>query len=458
MKKQCKRLFAVALCLLLLAPAVAVGQAASAAGETDVTADFIDPVLASRIRRIFGLGPDEPITAEACAQVTSLDITKFTHSDYITNLAGLEHFTELTALYCSGNLIRHVDASFFPKLENLNCGSKELVSVDVSRNPALRMLDCGISSQLEQLDVTNNPLLRQLYCIGGKLTQLDVSKNPKLTRLECRQNQLSELDVTNNHALETLGAASNLLTRLDLRSNPLLYRPSISSNYFPSTAAVPIYGDDSSQASSNYSGQIRYENLRIDYYPQLVPQALQVRFVGNGAESGVPQTYYAQAQTVDSGVEITLPTEIPVRAGYHFKGWRRLHWFLGYNDLYQGGETLRINEDFRLEAEWGNNFFVTYNANGGHSAPETQEKVFAVPLILSTQIPIRKGCEFLGWDVNPTGSSASYYMPGDRFNNNDGAELFAVWRKGVFGTKPQYHQWYHYILFFLCFGFIWMWF
>jgi len=29
--------------------------------------------------------------------------------------------------------------------------------------------------------------------------------------------------------------------------------------------------------------------------------------------------------------------------------------------------------------------------------------------------------------------------------------------KGVFGTKPQYSQWYHYILFFLCFGFIWMW-
>ena len=29
---------------------------------------------------------------------------------------------------------------------------------------------------------------------------------------------------------------------------------------------------------------------------------------------------------------------------------------------------------------------------------------------------------------------------------------------GIFGTKPQYNQWWHYILFFLCFGFIWMWF
>ena len=30
--------------------------------------------------------------------------------------------------------------------------------------------------------------------------------------------------------------------------------------------------------------------------------------------------------------------------------------------------------------------------------------------------------------------------------------------KGIFGTKPQYNKWYHYILFFLGFGFIWMWF
>jgi hypothetical protein len=30
--------------------------------------------------------------------------------------------------------------------------------------------------------------------------------------------------------------------------------------------------------------------------------------------------------------------------------------------------------------------------------------------------------------------------------------------KGILGTNPKYDQWYHYILFFLCFGFIWMWF
>jgi len=30
--------------------------------------------------------------------------------------------------------------------------------------------------------------------------------------------------------------------------------------------------------------------------------------------------------------------------------------------------------------------------------------------------------------------------------------------KGILGTNARYNQWWHYILFFLCFGFIWMWF
>jgi len=30
--------------------------------------------------------------------------------------------------------------------------------------------------------------------------------------------------------------------------------------------------------------------------------------------------------------------------------------------------------------------------------------------------------------------------------------------KGIFGTNARYNQWWHYILFFLCFGFVWMWF
>ena len=49
------------------------------------------------------------------------------------------------------------------------------------------------------------------------------------------------------------------------------------------------------------------------------------------------------------------------------------------------------------------------------------------------------------------------YVPQENNNNNNNNNSGGK-KTGIFGTKPQYNQWYHYILFFLCFGFIWMWF
>ena len=41
----------------------------------------------------------------------------------------------------------------------------------------------------------------------------------------------------------------------------------------------------------------------------------------------------------------------------------------------------------------------------------------------------------------------------------NGAEIATTQPKGIFGTNPKwYGEWWHYLLFFLCFGFIWMWF
>ncbi|MCL1952475.1 MAG: CAP domain-containing protein [Oscillospiraceae bacterium] len=47
-------------------------------------------------------------------------------------------------------------------------------------------------------------------------------------------------------------------------------------------------------------------------------------------------------------------------------------------------------------------------------------------------------------DDNPAGGVVEPVIHGDN--------------EGIFGTKSKYNQWYHYILFFLCFGWIWMWF
>jgi len=75
-------------------------------------------------------------------------------------------------------------------------------------------------------------------------------------------------------------------------------------------------------------------------------------------------------------------------------------------------------------------YTVSYNANGGEGAPETQKKVHNVPLTLSEQIPTREGYEFLGWSttVNPE----VRYQAGDVYTENHGAKFYAIWRVNEF--------------------------
>ena len=85
----------------------------------------------------------------------------------ISNLKGIEAFTNLTSLMCYTN---------------------QLTSLDVSQNTALTSLGCN-ENQLTSLDVSNNTALTQLWCNFNQLTSLDVSKNTALTTLSCEENQ-----------------------------------------------------------------------------------------------------------------------------------------------------------------------------------------------------------------------------------------------------------------------------
>ena len=91
----------------------------------------------------------------------------------ISDLTGIEAFTNLTELYCMFN-------------------------------------------QLTSLDVSNNIALTSLHCTGNSLTTLDVSNNIALETLFCSANQLTSLDLSNNTVLASLFANINQLTSIDL--------------------------------------------------------------------------------------------------------------------------------------------------------------------------------------------------------------------------------------------------
>ena len=145
----------------------------------------------------------------------------YVSNKYISDLKGIEFFTALQSLSCSGNKLTSLDVSKNTALEYLSCENNQLAALDVSKNTTLEYLHCE-NNQLTTLDLSKNTALEYLYCYGNQLTALDVSKNTALTRLECRNNQLTALDVSKNSALEVLYCYSNQLTTLDVSKNPAL--------------------------------------------------------------------------------------------------------------------------------------------------------------------------------------------------------------------------------------------
>lgn len=71
-------------------------------------------------------------------------------------------------------------------------------------------------------------------------------------------------------------------------------------------------------------------------------------------------------------------------------------------------------------------YTVSYNANGGTGAPESQMKLAGMGLTLSDTVPTRLGYTFQGWSTNP-GATAADYLPASGYLTDRDINLYAVW-------------------------------
>lgn len=159
------------------------------------------------------------LDADEIASVTEIRITLSSVSD----LKGIEFFTELTYLNCEACHLTELDVSQNTALTYLKCDDNEISELDVSKNTALTYLDCSFNA-LTKLDVSKNTELTYLGCGGSsnKFSELDVSKNIKLTYLSCGFTGLPELDVSKNTELTELACNSDSFTALDISNNTKL--------------------------------------------------------------------------------------------------------------------------------------------------------------------------------------------------------------------------------------------
>ena len=129
----------------------------------------------------------------------------------------------------------------------------------------------------------------------------------------------------------------------------------------------------------------------------------------------------------------TIPNEAPTKDGFTFTVWQ-----LGDDSYYSPGYELEASlnpcwcsRELVFTACWTDQDTITYNANGGTGAPNSQKNTEG-NTTLSTKIPTRKGYTFLGWDENKSAKTPTYkYEAGKTMvlTKDGDVTLYAIWQK-----------------------------
>ena len=173
--------------------------------------NFPDGTFRTYVKENFDTDGNNILSTSELAAVTEIDCS----NQGISDLTGIEYFTNLTVLHCSHNQLTLLDISKNTNLTELLCQMNQLTSLDVSNCINLKKLRCE-NNQLTSLDVRNDTMLNELKCYNNQLSSLDLSDNTWLDLLDCSNNWLTLLDISNNTRLTALKCSNNQLTSLDL--------------------------------------------------------------------------------------------------------------------------------------------------------------------------------------------------------------------------------------------------
>ena len=110
------------------------------------------------------------------------------------------------------------------------------------------------------------------------------------------------------------------------------------------------------------------------------------------------------------------------------------HIFLGWADSreaakpkYYGGDVLYACENRTFYAVWKlESYTISYDANGGTGAPDSQTKYYGENLVLGKSIPVKENHSFIGWAASADATEPDY-APEDIYTADGDATLYAVW-------------------------------
>ena len=174
--------------------------------------------------------------------------------------------------------------------------------------------------------------------------------------------------------------------------------------------------DASYHAGDQYDGK-----TDVTLYAVWAENVYVVTYDANGG-SGAPA-----AERVNFGVMAVISATEPTRSGYTFIGWGSAAD--SDSPVYFAGDSYLFDEDVTLYAIWVKDAYkVVFDPNGGEAEPEAQVGESGQAIIITTEMPLREGYNFIGWSRENNATEPSI-LGGDEFVDDKDVILYAVWAK-----------------------------
>jgi uncharacterized repeat protein (TIGR02543 family) len=168
------------------------------------------------------------------------------------------------------------------------------------------------------------------------------------------------------------------------------------------------------------------DSLKMDadwvLYAQWADTIYTVTYDANGGTGTVPTQH-----TVNEGIIITVKSPSSLNyTGKFFDGWNTKAD--GSGTSYVANNSLTVNENITLYAQWVDRYTVTYHANGGTgTAPSAQTVNEGSTITISGRGSLSyTGKNFNGWNTETDGSGTSY-AANNSLTVNENINLYAQW-------------------------------
>lgn len=175
-----------------------------------------------------------------------------------------------------------------------------------------------------------------------------------------------------------------------------------------------------SQDVAEYCGVLdsfKKNDTTIDLYPIWIPNAYTLTYDLNGGSFNASTTQRFKYESEDA-----ISSEIPIKSGYSFAGWK-------WGDVtMQPGDTIpKECGNFTLTAQWKKQYTLTFDANGG-TVSETSRTITEGNQIGSLPTPNKDGYRFYGWYGISDGTDwqTSYLILGSSIIKQD-LKIVASW-------------------------------